>query len=297
MTPDLKQFIATYSKRVNQLLQNAIPARVPGGEQLLDAMAYSLLGGGKRIRPILLYASAQANGQSPDTPLVDAGACAVELVHAYSLIHDDLPCMDDDDLRRGRPSCHIAYGEAAAVLAGDALQALAFETLAGANGPPAGIIALVQELSRAAGPTGMVAGQAIDLGAVNTQLALEQLEHMHNHKTGALIEAAVIMGMLATGEQDLERLRRLRRYAKAIGLSFQVQDDILDVITDTNTLGKRQGADQRHNKPTYVTLLGLEGAQAKARELHDHALTALQEFGSEADILRDLSAYIVARNT
>lgn len=296
MTPRLNQFVATYSKRVNQQLQNALPARVPGGEQLLEAMAYSLLNGGKRIRPILVYASAQANGQPPDVPLVDAGACAVELMHAYSLIHDDLPSMDDDDLRRGKPSCHIAYGEATAILAGDALQALAFEVLASASGPATSALALVQELSRAAGPTGMVAGQAIDLASVNTRLALDQLEHMHNHKTGALIEAAVVMGMLASGEQDLGRLRKLRRYAKAIGLSFQVQDDILDVITDTQTLGKRQGADQRHNKPTYVTLLGLEGAQTKAQALHESALEALQDFGPEADILRDLSAYIVARN-
>lgn len=297
MTPRLSQFVATYSKRVNQQLQNALPARVPGGEQLLEAMAYSLLNGGKRIRPILVYASAQANGQSPDTPLVDAGACAVELMHAYSLIHDDLPSMDDDDLRRGKPSCHIAYGEATAILAGDALQALAFEVLACAAGPATSALALIQELSRAAGPTGMVAGQAIDLASVNTRLALDQLEHMHNHKTGALIEASVVMGMLATGEHDLGRLRKLRRYAKAIGLSFQVQDDILDVITDTQTLGKRQGADQRHNKPTYVTLLGLEGAQAKAQALHENALEALEDFGAEGDILRDLSAYIVARNT
>jgi geranylgeranyl diphosphate synthase, type II len=295
MTPALKQFIAIHSRRVNQLLEMALPTRIPGSERLLDAMSYSLLSAGKRVRPVLAYASAQSVDGDMQSPLLDASACALECMHAYSLIHDDLPAMDDDDLRRGEPTCHIAFDEATAILAGDALQCLAFETLLSADAPPQTLVPVMKELARASGATGMVAGQAIDLAAVATHPTLNLLERMHVHKTGALIEAAVVMGALASGLHEVKPLKALRTYAKAVGLSFQVQDDILDVTADTTTLGKRQGADRERDKPTYVSLLGLEGARIKARQLHDEALEALSNFGGSADILRDLSAYIVQR--
>lgn len=296
MTPELKQFITTYSRRVNQLLERALPARIPGGERLLDAMSYSLLGAGKRVRPILVYASAEAVNGDMQAALVDASACAVECMHAYSLIHDDLPAMDDDDLRRGEPTCHIAFDEATAILAGDALQCLAFETLLNVDAPASQVVAVARELGRASGATGMVVGQAIDLGAVDTSPSMDLLEQMHVHKTGALIEAAVIMGAVASGIEERKTLRALRTFAKAVGLSFQVQDDILDVTSDTASLGKRTGADQERNKPTYVSLLGLDEAKRKAQQLHEEAIDALAGFGSKAGILRDLSAYIVQRS-
>lgn len=295
MTPNLKQFIASHSRRVNQLLERSLPARVPGGERLLEAMSYSLLGAGKRVRPILSYAGAQAVDGDMQSPLLDAAACALECMHAYSLIHDDLPAMDDDDLRRGEPTCHIAFDEATAILAGDALQCLAFEMLLNCAAPAPQVVAVARELARASGATGMVVGQAIDLGAIDTAPSLEVMERMHVHKTGALIEAAVIMGALAVGTENQRTIRALRSYAKAVGLSFQVQDDILDVTAETAMLGKRQGADQERNKPTYVTLLGLDGAMKKARQLHETALDTLSDFGDSADLLRDLSAYVIQR--
>lgn len=296
MSPLLKQFIANHSKRVNQSLQLFLPSRVPSGERLLEAMSYSLLGAGKRVRPVLVYASAIATGADLSKPLLDACACALECIHAYSLIHDDLPAMDDDDLRRGEPTCHIAFDEATAILAGDALQCLAFEILSSSNGPAPLIVTLIQELSRAAGATGMVVGQMIDLNSVETHPNLEQLQCMHNRKTGALIEAAVVMGAIGGGCREPAKILALRRYAKDIGLSFQVQDDILDVVASTEQLGKRQGADIQRNKPTYVSLLGLEGARNKAEELHVSALSHLAKFGEEADILRLLSAFIIERS-
>jgi farnesyl diphosphate synthase/geranylgeranyl diphosphate synthase type II len=203
--------------------------------------------------------------------------------------------MDDDDLRRGKPTCHIAFDEATAILAGDALQCLAFTILSRCEAAPQQLISLVQELALASGANGMVVGQAIDLAVVNAQPTLDLLESMHTHKTGALIEAAVVMGAISGGVTEPQTLKSLRKYAKVIGLSFQVQDDILDVITDTETLGKKQGADIARNKPTYVTLLGLEGAKSKAKDLHQQALSYLQLFGPEADTLRDLSSYIIER--
>lgn len=295
MTPALKQFTLAHSKRIEHLLRNSLPPRVPGSERLAEAMAYSLLGGGKRIRPLLVFAAAAAISGDTDRHAVNAAAAAVECIHAYSLIHDDLPAMDDDDLRRGQPTCHVAFDEATAILAGDALQALAFETLANCQANPAVALALIRELGRCSGAMGMVAGQAIDMAAVNTTPNLAQLELMHNHKTGALIEAAVVMGAIATGDNVTALLPSLRHYAKAIGLSFQVQDDILDVTADTQTLGKRQGADTSRNKPTYVTHLGLDGARQKALALHQQALAALVDFDERATPLRDISAYIVAR--
>lgn len=283
-----------WRERIEQALSEVVPEPDPQQPALARAMAYSLGNGGKRIRPILVYASAAALGQ-PASPALDKIATALECIHAYSLIHDDLPAMDDDDLRRGQPSCHIAFDEATAILAGDALQALAFELVTEATELPAEQrIAMVQQLARAAGAQGMVLGQAIDLDAVAQELGLEHLERMHQHKTGALIRASVSMAALACNAADNQCLA-LDQFALAAGLAFQVQDDILDVTADTATLGKRQGADSARHKPTYVSLLGLEGARHKAQELLEQSLAALTPFDRGADPLRELARYIVNR--
>lgn len=289
----------TFAEPCRQRLNAALEAQLPQPDaqapQLAHAMAYSLRNGGKRVRPTLVYASAAALGRKPN-PSLDKVAIALEAIHAYSLVHDDLPAMDDDDLRRGQPSCHIAFDQATAILAGDALQTLAFEWLAGASELDAQVRSdLVLDLSRASGCQGMVLGQAIDLGAVNQELDLASLERMHRHKTGALIRASVIMGARASGAEPRE-LKLMDRYAQAIGLAFQVQDDILDVIADTQVLGKRQGADSARHKPTYISLLGLEQARGKARGLLDQALEALDAFDAKADPLRALANYIIERD-
>lgn len=293
MHSQLAALSQTVRTAVDARLQKALMHSAGADAQLREAMSYSLTNGGKRVRPLLVYASAQAVSQQPPAGLENIAA-ALEAIHAYSLVHDDLPAMDDDALRRGQPTTHIAFDEATAILAGDALQTLAFELLADCPLPAALAVELVRELAQASGARGMVLGQAIDLAAVNRQLTLAQLENMHNHKTGALILAAVRMGALAAGA-DSQALAALTDYARAIGLAFQVQDDILDVTSDTETLGKQQGADHLHNKPTYVSLLGLEAAQAKAAQLHAQALAALSNFDSGADSLRQLADYIVQR--
>ena len=296
MNPELKQFFTRYSKRIDQSLRIALPSRVPGGERLLEAMSYSLLNGGKRIRPVLTYATVEALQGHIEDPAVEAAACAIECIHAYSLIHDDLPAMDNDDLRRGQATCHIAYDEATAILAGDALQCLGFEILSLCQAPAAKVVQLIRELSRASGANGMVVGQCIDLASENLLISLNQLEQMHVHKTGALIEAAVVMGAIAANAEQ-SQIKPLRQYAKAIGLAFQVQDDILDVTANTETLGKRQGADTELNKSTYVEHLGLAGAQQKAEELKNKALEALEGFGDSAAPLRQIASYIVERQS
>ncbi len=266
-------------------------------QRLFEAMRYSLLNGGKRVRPLLVYASAGAISDHVNTDALDQIACAVEYIHAYSLVHDDLPAMDDDDLRRGNPTCHRQFDEATAILAGDALQTRAFELLAQISQVSAERkIQLILTLASASGARGMVGGQAIDLDAVQKQIDLPHLETMHRLKTGALIRAAVRMGALAAGA-DAMQLDALDRYAATIGLSFQVQDDILDVTSDTATLGKRQGADIKRDKPTYPALLGLDAARRKTSDLHAEALEALVEFGARARYLRDLSAFIVERKS
>lgn len=299
MSEDFNRFIAECRQRVDSALQNLLPPVSGNGERLREAMRYSLFNGGKRVRPILVYASGRAVSNSltqAQQDSLDTIACALECIHAYSLVHDDLPAMDDDDLRRGKPTCHIAFDEATAILAGDALQTLAFELLSAAPYvDDACKVALLQQLTRASGVHGMVLGQAIDLAAVNHQLDLAQLETMHRHKTGALISASVAMGAIACGADETQ-LAALNTYAAAIGLAFQVQDDILDVTTDTATLGKQQGADIARNKPTYVSLLGLEQARTKAQELHQQALLALAGFDERAQLLRALSAYIIERS-
>ncbi|GGO78413.1 (2E,6E)-farnesyl diphosphate synthase [Marinobacterium nitratireducens] len=264
--------------------------------RLQQAMRYALFNGGKRIRPCLVYLVNEL--LDGDNVEADLPACAIEAVHSYSLVHDDLPAMDDDDLRRGKPTCHIAFDEPTAVLAGDALQAIAFEWLAGDASTLAADIRLraVALLARAAGDRGMVAGQAFDLAHVGRPLELDQLQRMHRHKTGALLTAAVELGALSAGVSAGERYDALRRYGDAIGLAFQVQDDILDIEGDTQTLGKPQGSDLAQNKPTFPALLGLDGARARLRALHADALRALEPFGEHAGSLRALADYIVARD-
>ncbi len=259
-------------------------------------MRYSVLGGGKRIRPVLVYASGTAFNAEPAA--LDGCACAVEMIHVYSLIHDDLPAMDDDDLRRGRPTCHKAFDEATAILAGDALQALAFQILT--EDPEISVSAeqrvkMINTLAVAAGPRGMTGGQAIDLDAVGKALDLEQLQTMHSRKTGALIRASVELGALCSDEVDEERFHKISRYADCIGLAFQIHDDVLDVESDTETLGKPQGSDQAMNKPTYPNLLGLEGAKQAARDLLDEALSYLSDFDEKVEMLRRIAIYIVER--
>ena len=264
-------------------------------QRLFDAMRYSLLNGGKRIRPLLVYAAAEAVAGTDRSPALDGIACAVEYIHAYSLVHDDLPAMDDDDLRRGNPTCHRQFDEATAILAGDALQSRAFELLALLELDAEQRLALISTLAAAAGPRGMVGGQAIDLAAVQQRIDLAHLETMHRLKTGALIRAAVRMGAIAANA-NTQQLAALDQYAAAIGLSFQVQDDILDITSDTATLGKQQGADLARDKPTYPALLGLDAARAKAQALHREAIAALDQFGANAERLRQLSAYIIERS-
>jgi geranylgeranyl diphosphate synthase type II len=284
--------------RVNAALDGLFLAPSPELTRLYAAMRYSVMNGGKRVRPLLAYAACEALGSSP--ALADGAACAVELIHAYSLVHDDLPAMDDDDLRRGQPTTHKAFDEACAILAGDGLQSLAFSVLLDSTLTPQDAdtrLKMVSLLAQAAGPAGMVGGQAIDLGSVGLKLDQAALAFMHRHKTGALIEASVTLGALASGRAEKAELNFLRTYAQAVGLAFQVQDDILDVESDTATLGKRQGADIARDKPTYPALLGLDAAKGYALELCDQALHALRPFDAAAEPLRDLARYIVERRS
>lgn len=293
---NLKTYLAACQNRVERALDSRLPAENILPQKLHQAMRYSVLDGGKRTRPLLTYATGKALGLSED--VLDAQACAVEFIHVYSLIHDDLPAMDNDDLRRGKPTCHKAYDEATAILAGDALQALAFEILA--NDPSiladsAARLKMITTLTKASGSQGMVGGQAIDLASVGTMLNLPELENMHIHKTGALIRASVNLAALSKQNIEPAIAKSLDHYAKCIGLSFQVKDDILDVESDTATLGKTQGKDENNDKPTYPALLGMAGAKQKAQELHEQAVASLAGFGSEADLLRELSLYIIER--
>lgn len=280
-TIDFNSQLRAMQQRVDQALTSYIDAQPFAEIPLAKAMRHGALLGGKRLRPYLVYATGQLFGLHLSS--LDAPAAAIECIHAYSLIHDDLPAMDDDDLRRGQPTCHIKFGEANAILAGDALQTLAFTILAdGAIGDVRmqDRLSMISELATASGIAGMCGGQALDLAAEGQQINLQQLEQVHRHKTGALIRAAVRMGALAAGEPGRAALPVLDIYAEAIGLAFQVQDDILDVIGDTEKLGKRQGADQQLGKSTYPALLGLDGAQAKARDLHQEAVSALKQLAA-----------------
>ena len=289
-------YSATSQARVNAALESLFIAPGPELARLYEAMRYSVMNGGKRVRPLLAYAACEALGGEAEH--ANGAACAVELIHAYSLVHDDLPAMDDDDLRRGQPTTHKKFDEACAILAGDGLQSLAFSALLDPRLNTADAetrLQMVSALALAAGPAGMVGGQAIDLGSVGLKLDQQALEYMHRHKTGALIEASVKLGALASGRAEKDQLKSLQAYAQAIGLAFQVQDDILDVESDTATLGKRQGADIARDKPTYPALLGLEEARQYALQLRDQALTALRPFDAAAEPLRALARYIVER--
>ncbi len=297
MNQDLKNYLSTCQERVEKALQKRLPSDHVLPLRLHESMRYSVLNGGKRMRPMLTYATGKVLGLSPDE--LDAIACAVECIHVYSLIHDDLPAMDDDDLRRGKPTCHKAFDEATAILAGDGLQAFAFELLAHDSTITASAekrLEMITCLAKASGSQGMVGGQAIDLESVGKMLTLPELENMHIHKTGALIRASVVLATLAGKNVDAETAKKLDDYAKCIGLSFQVKDDILDEESDTETLGKTQGKDRNNNKPTYPALLGLAGAKEKAQHLHEKALENLAHFGDEANLLRELSLYIIQRD-
>ncbi|AHM72613.1 (2E,6E)-farnesyl diphosphate synthase [Yersinia hibernica] len=297
---DFNQQLAAHQQRVNQALLDFIAPLPFANSELVNAMRYGAVLGGKRLRPYLVYATGQMFGLSLAN--LDAPAAAIECIHAYSLIHDDLPAMDDDDLRRGQPTCHVKFGEANAILAGDALQTLAFSILAAAPMPDVADqdrLSMIAELAHASGVAGMCGGQALDLAAEARQITLDDLEKIHRHKTGALIRAAVRLGALAAGTPGREALPLLDRYANAIGLAFQVQDDILDVIGDTATIGKRQGADQQHGKSTYPALLGLDCAKTKAMDLYQEALSALHALSEQSyniAPLQALACFIIERD-
>ena len=278
--------------RIEAVLARTLPAADVAPQTLHSAMRYSALGGGKRVRALLCYAAAELC--NTELKIADAAASAVELIHAYSLVHDDMPCMDDDDLRRGKPSCHKQYDDATALLVGDALQSLAFEVLAApqlcANAHQQ--VQLLHMLAIASGSTGMAGGQAIDLGAVGKPLTQTQLESMHQLKTGALIQASVLLGAI---NGSTSQIKAVSEYARNIGLAFQVVDDILDVEADTSTLGKTAGKDAKSQKPTYVTLLGLVEAKAYAAQLYENAILSLVTFGEEARRLRELASFITQR--
>lgn len=278
--------------RIETVLARTLPAADIAPQTLHSAMRYSALGGGKRVRALLCYAAAELC--NTELKIADAAASAVELIHAYSLVHDDMPCMDDDDLRRGKPSCHKQYDDATALLVGDALQSLAFEVLAApqlcANAHQQ--VQLLHMLAIASGSTGMAGGQAIDLGAVGKPLTQTQLESMHQLKTGALIQASVLLGAI---NGSTAQIKAVSEYARNIGLAFQVVDDILDVEADTSTLGKTAGKDAMSQKPTYVTLLGLVEAKAYAAQLYENAILSLVTYGEEARRLRELASFITQR--
>lgn len=289
---DLTPLLERYRSRVEESLDQIIPLQEP--LRLQDAMRYSTLDGGKRVRAVLLYLTG-ALFDLPESSL-DAPAAAIEMIHAYSLIHDDLPAMDDDELRRGKPTCHIKFDEATAVLAGDALQTRAFEVLA-TNDALGNSERLnqIRELAFASGAIGMVGGQMIDMQATNSQQSVEQLQQMHAMKTGALIRAAVRLGYLASDNVPAEQKEALDLFAESIGLAFQIRDDILDIESNTETLGKPQGSDLAANKSTYPALLGIDGAKAKAEALHQQALDSLKIFGDKSDSLSQISHYIIDR--
>lgn len=292
---DLAAWSAQRLERVEEALSRWVVAEAPAG--LGDAMRYAVLDGGKRLRPLLVLGASEAVAGNAEAAL--RAACAVELIHAYSLVHDDMPCMDNDVLRRGKPTVHVEFGQAKALLAGDALQALAFELLApeGPSVPPAVQATLCRLLARAAGHEGMAGGQAIDLASVGRALTEDELRHMHRLKTGALLQGSVMMGA-ACGQLEAAAGEALSRYGAAVGLAFQVVDDILDVTADSATLGKTAGKDAAQDKPTYVSLLGLERSRAYAQSLLSQALAALDGSGlDDTRALRALARMLVNRDS
>lgn len=290
-------WVASKQQRIEDLLELCLPKASIEPTRLHSAMRYSALDGGKRVRALLCYAAAELC--ACDAKIADAAACAVELIHANSLVHDDMPCMDDDDLRRGKASCHKQYDDATALLVGDALQSLAFEVISEAHIyadsrlNASQQMSLVYLLAKAAGSTGMAGGQGIDLASVGKPLSQAELETMHQMKTGALIQASILLGAISASQSDLVAIKQ---FASSIGLAFQVVDDILDVEADSLTLGKTAGKDADSNKPTYVTILGLDAAKQHAQALYEQAINALAPFDDGAQRLRELAGYITQRS-
>lgn len=295
MAKAFSSWVADQQSRFEDVLRDLLPSADVAPQRLHAAMRYSVLDGGKRVRPLLAFAAGELAGA--DVARVNYAAAAVELIHAYSLVHDDMPCMDDDVLRRGKPTCHVEYDEATALLVGDALQSLAFQFLSEQrlSDEPGKQLQMVKLLAVASGSRGMAGGQAIDLASVGKQLTLPELEQMHIHKTGALIRAAILLGAHCGNGLNDAQLDKLDRFGKLIGLAFQVVDDVLDCEADTATLGKTAGKDADNDKPTYVSLLGLQEAKAMAQRLHSEALESLSGFGESAKRLRELADFIVLR--
>jgi farnesyl diphosphate synthase len=287
------QWTRTVLDRVESALDHYLPAADVQPAPLHDAMRYAVMGGGKRVRPLLCHAAGELTNATPEA--LDAAACALEMIHVYSLVHDDMPCMDDDDMRRGKPTVHVKYDEPTALLVGDALQSQAFVALTSDVMDAAHQAALVRELALASGSIGMAGGQAIDLASVGHSLTREQLETMHRLKTGALLRAAVRMGALAGDTPSADALAALDKYSAAVGLAFQVVDDILDVTADSATLGKTAGKDAKDGKPTYVSIIGLDASRALAQQLRADAHAALEPFGARAQRLAELADLVVNR--
>ena len=293
--PDFQAWASAHQNRFEDSLRRLLPLPEVAPQRLHEAMRYCVLDGGKRVRPLLAFAAGEL--AEADSARVTIAAAAVELIHAYSLVHDDMPCMDNDVLRRGKPTCHVEYDEATALLVGDSLQSLAFQLLAEhpLSDDPLRQLQMVKILALASGSRGMAGGQAIDLASVGKQLSVLELEFMHIHKTGALIRAAILLGAQCGAELTEPQQKHLDHFGKCIGLVFQVVDDVLDSEADTATLGKTAGKDAAQDKPTYVTLLGVQAAKKLAEELHREALATLAEFGEKARRLRELADFIVFR--
>jgi farnesyl diphosphate synthase len=292
---DLASTLKEYSARADAALERALPPADESPQQLHRAMRYAVLGGGKRLRPVLVYATGSALGAVLER--LDAAAVAVEIIHAYSLVHDDLPAMDNDSLRRGQPTCHVAFGEAMAILAGDALQALAFEVLAAdaTQADSGNHVEMLRTLAAACGAHGMAGGQALDLAAIGIQLDADELERMHVYKTGALIRASVRLGALGAGCRDQNMLQALERYGHCIGLAFQIRDDIIDVEGDSATLGKTAGKDAAAAKPTYPSILGMTGSHAKLAQLTQAGIAALAPLGASGNELAAIARHVAER--
>jgi geranylgeranyl diphosphate synthase, type II len=292
----LTEYLAIYSQRVESFFDKNLPTKDQAPTTLHGAIRYSAMNGGKRIRPALVYATGETLGI--ELSKIDCIAGAIELMHSYSLIHDDLPAMDDDDLRRGKPTCHRAYDEATAILAGDAMQALAFSVLTDLSipGPEAAIRSqLTNQLAHAVGSQGMAGGQAMDLAAVDKNISIEALEYIHRQKTGCLIRACIDMTQICCTTLSQQQRLSLLQFGEHLGIAFQIRDDILDVISDTDTLGKPQGSDSAQNKPTYVSILGVEESERRCDDFYQQALSCLDGFKDSAKWLRMLAEHIVCR--
>lgn len=293
---ELAEYLATCSQRVETFFDTNLPSKNQAPTTLHGAIRYSAMNGGKRIRPALVYATGEALGI--DLADIDCIACSIELMHSYSLIHDDLPAMDDDDLRRGKPTCHRAYDEATAILAGDAMQALAFSVLTDTSitGPEAAIRSqLTNQLAHAVGSLGMAGGQAMDLAAVDKEISIEALEYIHRQKTGCLIRACIDMTQTCCTTLNQQQRSSLLQFGEHLGIAFQIRDDILDVISDTDTLGKPQGSDSDQNKPTYVSILGIEESERRCDDFYKQALICIDDFKDSSKWLRMLAEHIVCR--